>query len=253
MTVKIAVSGKGGTGKTTLAGLLIANLLKTGKKPVLAIDADANATLHETLGVVPETTIGDLRETTRKNIDQIPTGVPKETYLELKVQEAVTEGDGFDLLVMGRPEGSGCYCYVNSVLRKYIDVLADNYPFVVMDNEAGMEHLSRRTSRGADILLVCSDPTVRGVMTAGRIAEMASEEDMNVGRMYLVIGRVPAGAVGLSPAVQDAVARTGLELIGTVPYDAGVEAVDIAGGAFVDLPADSPAMAAAAEILERIT
>ncbi len=252
MTVKIAVSGKGGTGKTTLAGLLIANLLRQGKKPVLAIDADANATLHETLGVVPETTIGDLRETTRKNIDLIPTGVPKETYLELKVQEAVTEGDGFDLLVMGRPEGSGCYCYVNSVLRKYVDVLADNYPFVIMDNEAGMEHLSRRTSKGADVLLVCSDPTVRGVMTAGRIAEMAAEEDMNVGRMYLVIGRVPVGAARLSPAVQKAVDDTGLELIGTVPYDAAVEEVDITGGAFVDLPADSPAMAAAAEILKRI-
>ena len=253
MTLKIAVSGKGGTGKTTLSGLLIANLLKQGKKPVLAIDADANATLHETLGVVPETTIGDLRETTRKNIDLIPTGVPKETYLELKVQEAVTEGSGFDLLVMGRPEGSGCYCYVNSVLRKYIDVLADNYPYVVMDNEAGMEHLSRRTSQGADVLVVCSDPTVRGVQTAGRIGEMARDEDMNVGRIYLVIGRLPEGGGALSPAVQDAIAETGLELIGMVPYDAGIENVDIEGGSFVDLPADSAALVAAAEILEKIT
>jgi CO dehydrogenase maturation factor len=253
MGLKIAVSGKGGTGKTTLAGLLIANLLRQGKKPVLAIDADANATLHETLGVVPEITIGELRETTRKNIDLIPTGVPKETYLELKVQEAVTEGSGFDLLVMGRPEGSGCYCYVNSVLRKYIDVLADNYPYVVMDNEAGMEHLSRRTSQGADVLLICSDPTVRGVQTAGRIAAMAAEEDMKVGRMFLVIGRLPDGGGVLSEAVQDAIAATGLELIGTVPYDAAIENVDIEGGSFVDLPADSPALQAAAEILEKIT
>lgn len=253
MTVKIAVSGKGGTGKTTLAGLLIANLLKQGRRPVLAIDADANATLHETLGVVPDTTIGEFRETTRRNIDLIPTGVPKETYLELKVQEAVTEGDGFDLLVMGRPEGSGCYCYVNSVLRKYIDVLGDNYPYVVMDNEAGMEHLARRTSKGTDILLICSDPTVRGIMTAGRISEMAGEEDMNVGRMYLVIGRVPEGAGNLSPAVQEAIAKTGLELIGTVPYDAAIDEVDIAGGSFVGLPDDSPALKAAADILSKIT
>lgn len=252
MTVKIAVSGKGGTGKTTLSGLIIANLLKAGKKPVLAIDADANATLHETLGVVPETTIGDLRETTRKNIDLIPTGVPKETYLEMKVHEAVTEGDGFDLLVMGRPEGSGCYCYVNSVLRKYIDVLADNYPYVVMDNEAGMEHLSRRTSKGADVLLICSDPTVRGVQTAGRIGGMAREEDMNVGRMFLVIGRLPEGAGDLSPALQAAIKATGLELIGLVPYDAAIDEVDISGGAFRDLPDDSPALAAAAEILRKI-
>lgn len=253
MTVKIAVSGKGGTGKTTLSGLLIAVLLKQGKKPVLAIDADANSTLHETLGVRPATTIGELREHTRKNIDAIPPGVPKETYLELKVQEAVTEGDGFDLLVMGRPEGSGCYCYVNSVLRKYVDVLADNYPYVVMDNEAGMEHLSRRTSQGADTLLICSDPTVRGIMTAERIAALAREEDMNVGRVLLVIGRQPEGAgTDLSDRVLEKIKESGLELTGVIPYDEEIEKIDLAGGAFVNLPDDSPALVAAAEILAKI-
>jgi CO dehydrogenase maturation factor len=139
------------------------------------------------------------------------------------------------------------------VLRKYIDVLADNYPYVVMDNEAGMEHLSRRTSQGADVLLICSDPTVRGVQTAGRIAAMAREEDMNVGRMFLVIGRVPEGGGALSQPAQDAIAKTGLELIGTVPYDAAIENVDIEGGSFVDLPEDSPALVAAAGILAKIT
>jgi CO dehydrogenase maturation factor len=253
MTLKIAVSGKGGTGKTTLSGLLIAALLKDGKRPILAIDADANSTLHETLGVEPEVSIGQIREHTRKNIDAIPPGVPKETFLEMKVQEAVTEGDGFDLLVMGRPEGSGCYCYVNSVLRKYVDVLAGNYPYVVMDNEAGMEHLSRRTSQGADALLICSDPTVRGIMTAERIAELAREEDMNVGRIFLVIGRQPESAgIELQDRVKEKIKETGLELIGIVPYDEGIEKIDLAGGAFRDLPDDSPALMAAREILIKI-
>lgn len=253
MTVKIAVSGKGGTGKTTLSGLLIASLLKQGKKPVLAIDADANSTLHETLGIKPEVSIGQIREHTRKNIDAIPPGIPKETFLELKVQEAVTEGDGFDLLVMGRPEGSGCYCYVNSVLRKYVDVLAENYPYVVMDNEAGMEHLSRRTSQGADTLLVCSDPTVRGIMTAERIAELAREEDMNVGRVLLVIGRQPeAAGMMLSDRVREKIKESGLELVGIIPYDEEIEKIDLSGGAFMALPDGSPAMLAAAEILKKI-
>ena len=260
MTLKIAVSGKGGTGKTTLSGLLVVSLIKQGKMPVLAIDADANATLHETLGAAPETTIGDMRENTRKNIGAIPPGVPKETFLELKVQEAVTEGAGFDLLVMGRPEGSGCYCYVNSVLRKYVDVLAGNYPYVVMDNEAGMEHLSRRTSQGADTLLICSDPTVRGIMTAERIAALAGEEDMNVGRVCLVIGRQPslpagsserAGAV-LPERVLEKIKESGLDLIGIIPHDGEIEKIDLAGGSFLDLPDDSPALLAAKEILRKI-
>jgi CO dehydrogenase maturation factor len=255
MGVRIAVSGKGGTGKTTLSGLMIVSLIKQGKKPVLAIDADANATLHETLGVEPEGSVGELREDTRRNIEAIPTGIPKETFIEYRVAEAVTEGDGFDLLVMGRPEGSGCYCYVNSVLRKYVDVLADNYPYVIMDNEAGLEHLSRRTSKGADILIVCSDPTVRGVLTAARIRDLANEEDMNVGSVYLVIGRLPAGtkAEKLNPALLDVIKKEKMKLIGVVPYDPAIEEIDLKGGSFFDLPGDSPALAAAADIFKEVS
>ncbi len=254
MGTKIAISGKGGTGKTTLSGLMIVSLIREGRQPVLAIDADANATLQETLGMMPETTIGQLREHTRKNISAIPTGIPKETFLELKVQEAVTEGEGFDLLVMGRPEGEGCYCYVNSVLRKYVDVLGENYPYVIMDNEAGMEHLSRRTSKGADVLLVCSDPTVRGIKTAARIRDLAREEDMKVGKIYLVIGRMSAGGDphNLSPVLQKEIKENGLELIGTVPYDAGIDEIDAAGGSFFDLPDNSPALVATTDILSKI-
>lgn len=251
---RIAVSGKGGTGKTTLSGLMIVSLIRQGKKPVLAIDADANATLHETLGVTPAGSIGALREDTRRNIEAIPTGIPKETYIEYRVAEAVTEGDGFDLLVMGRPEGGGCYCYVNSVLRKYVDVLADNYPYVIMDNEAGLEHLSRRTSKGADTLLVCSDPTIRGILTAARVRDLAREEDMNVGNIYLVIGRLPAGVEmdKLDPALLKAVKENDLALIGAVPYDEDIAKIDISGGSFFDLPGDSSALMAAEEILDKV-
>lgn len=255
MGVRVAVSGKGGTGKTTLSGLMIVSLIRQGKTPVLAIDADANATLHETLSIVPAGSIGELREDTRKNIDSIPTGMPKETFIELRVAEAVTEGTGFDLLVMGRPEGSGCYCYVNSVLRKYVDMLADNYPYVIMDNEAGLEHLSRRTSKGADTLIVCSDPTVRGILTAARVRDLAREEDMNVGNIYLVIGRLPAAADPdkLNPALINAVKENDLTLIGVIPYDEGIAELDIRGGSFFDLPADSPALKAANDILREVS
>jgi CO dehydrogenase maturation factor len=251
MGFKIAVSGKGGTGKTTLAGLLITVLMRDNKKPVLAIDADANATLSETLGVTPENTIGDLREDTRRNITAIPTGIPKETFIELRVQEAITEGEGFDLLVMGRPEGSGCYCYVNSVLRAYIDALAENYPYIVMDNEAGMEHLSRRTSKGADVLIICSDPSVRGVRTAERIALMAAEEDMLIGRVCLVFGRMHPGTA-LPDTVRQAAADSGLEVVGVVPFDPIIEELDEKTEGFTALPEDSPALSEAREILRRI-
>ncbi len=255
MGVRVAVSGKGGTGKTTLAGLMIVSLIRQGKKPVLAIDADANATLHETLGIRPAGSIGELREDTRRNIEAIPTGMPKETFIELRVAEAVTEGEGFDLLVMGRPEGSGCYCYVNSVLRKYVDMLADNYPYVIMDNEAGLEHLSRRTSKGADTLLVCSDPTVRGILTASRVRDLAREEDMHVGKIYLVIGRLPAGTEPdkLNTALLKAIKEQDLTLIGVIPYDESIADMDISGGSFFDLPAESPAIKAATSILKEVS
>lgn len=252
---RIAVSGKGGTGKTTLSGLLIVSLIRQGKKPVLAVDADANATLHETLGVMPEGSIGGLREDTRRNIEAIPTGIPKETFIEYRVAEAVTEGEGFDLLVMGRPEGSGCYCYVNSVLRKYIDALADNYPYVIMDNEAGLEHLSRRTSKGADILLICSDPTLRGILTAARVRDLAREDDMNVGKTYLVIGRLPAGTESdaIDPALQKSIKEHDLALIGAIPYDEEIAKIDISGGSFFELPEDSYALKAATGILKEVS
>ena len=172
MAFTIAVSGKGGTGKTTLTGMLINFLVRKGKKPILAVDADANANLNEVLGVEVYQTIGDAREQMKKDV---PVGMTKDVWFEMQVQQAVIEQKDYDLIVMGRPEGPGCYCAANSLARRYIDILTDNYKYVVIDNEAGMEHLSRLTTQNVDLLFVVSDPTVRGIRTPGRILEVVRE------------------------------------------------------------------------------
>lgn len=249
VTTAIAVSGKGGTGKTTLCGLMVVGLVRRAKTPVLAIDADPNSTLNEVLGVDAAHSIGELREETRENIDAIPTGMPKETFLEYQIQDALVEAKGFDLLVMGRPEGPGCYCYINSVLRKYMDALGGNYPYVVMDNEAGMEHLARQTTQSADHLLITSDASIRGIDTAARIAAMAGNEKLKIGDVHLVLSRVTSAP---HAAILERIKAHGLDLIGTVPNDAAIERSDLEGKSFWELPDDSPALVAAEEILERI-
>lgn len=248
----IAVSGKGGTGKTTLSGLLIVSLVKAGKTPVLAIDADPNATLNETLGVKSDKSIGLLREEVRENIDSIPVGMPKETFLEYQIQDAVIEEKGFDMLAMGRPEGPGCYCYVNSVLRKYMDQISGNYPYVVMDNEAGMEHLARNTTRQADYLLITTDPSIRGIETAARIRDLAEEERLKIGHIYLVVNRVEPDSE-LNSALKEKIDERKLDLAGIIPRDSLIEEFDLEGKPFFDLPDDAPAMIAAKKILEQIT
>ncbi|HID11122.1 MAG TPA: carbon monoxide dehydrogenase, partial [Candidatus Latescibacteria bacterium] len=140
----VAVSGKGGTGKTTIAALLVRKLMRMDG-PVLAVDADPNSNLGEQLGMEVGETIGDIREEVLE--EELPPGMTKDRYLELRIQETLTEGEGVDLLTMGRPEGPGCYCYVNHLLRGFLDRLSKNYRHIVVDNEAGMEHLSRRTTR----------------------------------------------------------------------------------------------------------
>lgn len=188
-----AFAGKGGVGKTTLAGLLVRFLIeKTGGGPVLAVDADPNSTLNEVLGMASYSTIGDAREAMRTNV---PVGMAKEQWMELKVHESLAEGKGFDLLVMGRPEGQGCYCAANTLVKKHIDILKENYPYVVVDNEAGMEHMSRLVTQDVDHLFVISDGTSRGILTAGRILDLIGELKLNIGRSYVVINRVQAGRI----------------------------------------------------------
>lgn len=253
ISTAIAVSGKGGTGKTTLSGLLIVSLVKTGKTPVLAIDADPNATLNETLGVTSDKSIGNLREEVRENIEAIPAGMPKETFLEYRMQDAIIEEKGFDVLAMGRPEGPGCYCYVNSVLRKYMDQISGNYPYVVMDNEAGMEHLARQTTRKADHLLITSDPSMRGIETAARLRDLAQEERLHIGHTYLVVNNIATAQEELNEAIQEKIKERDLELVGIIPHDELITRFDLEKKPFFDLPEESPALQAARRILGKIT
>ena len=177
MTKTIAVAGKGGTGKTTVAALLIRYLVDNKKGSVLAIDADPSTNLNLALGVPLEETVGDIREETLQEVQggSSLSGMSKPDYLELRVNQAIVEEKGFDLLAMGRPEGPGCYCAANNMLRVCVDHLSKSYDYVVIDNEAGLEHLSRRTTRDVDLLLTVSDPTMRGIIAAGRAAKLIGE------------------------------------------------------------------------------
>src|SRR5512143_645659 len=180
MAFSIALAGKGGTGKTTMAGLLLKYLLKRHKTPVLAVDADSNANLNEVLGVCVLDTLGNAREDMKKG--DVPSGMTKDVFMSMKLEQAVVESEGFDLIAMGRPEGSGCYCAANSLLVGFLEKLVDNYPYIVMDNEAGMEHVSRLTTKNVDLLLLISDPSRRGLQAALRINELARELNIGVGK-----------------------------------------------------------------------
>jgi CO dehydrogenase maturation factor len=181
-----AVAGKGGVGKTTFSTLAIRHLHKNSNEVVLAVDADPNANLHAKLNVPLGRTIGDLREELLANVDQLPAGVSKQEHVEYQIRLALAEGSGFDLLTMGRQEGAGCYCYINNILRTFIDSLSEKYAYIVMDNEAGMEHLSRRTTRSSDTLFIVSDTSKAALESATRIADLAREMDLSTSRTVLV-------------------------------------------------------------------
>ena len=238
MTTTIAIAGKGGTGKTTLAGLLIGRLAKAKAGPILAIDADPASNLNVVLDLPLEKTVGDIREETseKARANLLEAGIAKRDLLDYEINSNVVEGVDVDLLAMGRPEGPGCYCAANNMLRAIIDALADSYPWVVIDNEAGLEHLSRRTTRDVDVLLIVSDATLRGVTTAGRIAALLDELNTKVGRHYLIVNR--AGN-GLSPELTRAIEQNGLELLAVLPDDPVVAEFDAAGRPLVQLPVGS--------------
>ncbi|MBI5778453.1 MAG: AAA family ATPase [Planctomycetes bacterium] len=214
----IAVAGKGGTGKSTVAALLIRALLAQNKKPVLAVDADPNSTLGDYLGITCSCTVADLIEQT-KGLRNLPDGVSKPAHLEYQLQSAITESAGVDLLVMGRPEGPDCYCMANNILRGYVQKIVGNYPYVVIDNEAGMEHLSRKTTQNIDALLLVSDSTEVGLKTAGRIRELIDKMPfLNIRNKYLLINRVN-NSINTAQAEE----ITGLKIIGTIPYSEEIE------------------------------
>lgn len=246
MTCVIAVSGKGGTGKTTFSALSVAYLARTTGKAVLAVDADSNANLDLALGTVAEHTIGSIRENLTHNVKNMPAGMSKDVWVESLLQQSLVEEKGFDLISMGRPEGPGCYCYLNNIFRRYLDIMSGHYDYVVADNEAGMEHLSRRTTRGVDFMFIASDPSVRGVRTALRIRDLARELKLDIRRMALVVSRVSDGL----PDNLRAIAEEGnLEIAGVVPDDPMIRELDEIGKPFSELSPESPARRAVEEIL----
>ena len=250
----IAVAGKGGVGKTTLPGLLIQYLCESGKKPVLAVDADANANLNEVLGVGIECTLGELREEIeRAGVDsryQIPVGMTKQAYLEARLSDAITEEDDYDLMVMGRTQGQGCYCFVNGLVQTQIQKLQSNYPYVVVDNEAGMEHISRGLIPTMEIAILVSDCSRRGVQAAGRIAALMKELNFKPKTVGLIVNRAPEGK--LDAGTMEEVEKQGLTLLGVVPQDQDVYQYDCDGKPIVRLPKDSPVRRALHDIVQKL-
>ncbi|MDD2420574.1 MAG: AAA family ATPase [Heliobacteriaceae bacterium] len=236
----LAVAGKGGTGKTTVTALLLKLLLAGKNTDILAVDADPNANLHEALGLAVMTTISDLLEDT-KNPKAIPPGMTKDIFVQYKLQQALIEGKDLDLLVMGNPQGPGCYCYPNDLLRHYLIKLTTGYRLVVIDTEAGLEHLSRRIVPQVDDLLVISDASVRGVRSARRVREIVLAMNTPVERMGLVVTKTTTGSLA---DLAGEIAQTGLPLLGEVPYDPLLVEYDLKGRALFDLPATAVAVAA---------
>lgn len=252
MSYTIAVAGKGGTGKTTISSLVVRHFVRAGKTPVFAVDADANYNLNDQLGVEVRRTIGASREEMKRKItaNEIPPGMSKDDWIEMQMSADLIEAEGFDLLVMGRPEGPGCYCAANNTLRRHLEILSGNYPVVVIDNEAGMEHLSRRTTANIDLLLLVSEPSPVGIMTAARIRDLAGEMEVKVARSGLVINRVPNPGLG-ARLIEEARGR-GLEVLGTVPLDDAVVEQAMAHQPAFRLPDGAPAVKAIEQVLSGV-
>jgi CO dehydrogenase maturation factor len=247
MPYSIAMAGKGGTGKTTIAGFLIKYLLQKGKTPILAVDADSNTNLNEVLGVPIDATLGTAREEMKEGV--VHQGMTKQMFIEMKLAEAIVEGQGFDLVAMGRPEGPGCYCAANNLLSMYLEKLIANYPYMVMDNEAGMEHISRLTTNNVDVLLIISDPSIRGIEAAGRINTLLDELRVRAVKRLLIVNQARDG---LPESLREAIDKRGLKLAGTIPKDDLLYDYDMEGNPTITLPDNNPALSAAFAIFDRV-
>lgn len=254
MSHVIAVAGKGGVGKTTLCGLLIKYLTEQpGKTPVLAVDADSNSNLNEVLGIEAKQTLGQIREKMKKAASlksEVPNNMTQDVYAEQELFASLTEEDLYDMLVMGRSQGAGCYCFVNSLLQRQLNAIQDNYPYIVVDNEAGMEHISRGLLSHIETIILVSDCSRRGVQATARIASLVEELGIKYQQMGLIINRAPGGV--LSEGTKEEVEKHGLNLLGVIPADDNVYDFDCDGKAIVDLPADSPIKVALKEIAEKL-
>jgi CO dehydrogenase maturation factor len=249
LSFSIAVAGKGGSGKTSLSALIIRYLRKNNSGPILAIDADPNANLGESLGLNINKTVGSIIASFNEEKINIPAGMTKEAYLEYRLNEIIVESKGLDLITMGRGEGPECYCYPNLLLRKFADTLSSNYAYIVMDNEAGMEHLSRRTTQNIDVLLIVSDHSVKGVRTIARIRDLASELKLVVKRQIAIINFAPAE---LAPMVIEEVSRLGIESPVLLPEDEQIYQYDLELKPLLDLPDDSKAVKAVDVLMAEI-
>jgi CO dehydrogenase maturation factor len=260
MTTTIALAGKGGVGKTTTAAMVIKYLVQNKPGPVLAIDADPSSNLNMVLGLDLDWTVGDIREdmlvqvknslvTGGAAMGSLPGGISKHDYLDHKIRSSLAEGEAFDLIAMGRSEGTGCYCAVNHNLREVIDSISKNYRYIVIDNEAGMEHLSRRTTRDVQHLLIVSDPTLRGIIAAARIASFRDELDIRIERAYLIINRLVGS---ISPTLQMEIEKLGIPLLGTVAADSELSDFEFSGKPLVELGNESPVYQSVAEMMEKI-
>jgi len=260
MTITIALAGKGGVGKTTIAGMVIKYLVQNKPGPVLAIDADPSSNLNMVLGLDLDWTVGDIREdmlaqvksslvATGAAMGALPGGVTKHDYLDHQIRSSLAEGEAFDLIAMGRSEGPGCYCAVNHNLREVIDTIAKNYRYIVIDNEAGMEHLSRRTTRDVQHLLIVTDPTQRGIVAAERIAGFRNDLDIRIEHAYLIVNRLPGI---IPPALQTEVDKLDIPLLGTVPTDDELSNFEFSGKPLVELGNESPVYLSIARMLDSI-
>lgn len=248
----IAVAGKGGVGKTTTCGMMIDYLCSKKQGPVLVVDADANSNLNEVLGVEVETSLGAIREEMAQAElkGTIPAGMTKADYAEFKFNSAIVEEDDFDMLVMGRTQGKGCYCYVNGVLKTQVDKYAKNYSYIVMDNEAGLEHVARGTLPHVDTMLLISDCSRRGIQAVARVAEMIRQMDLKPQRMGLIVNRAPDGI--LDDGVKQEIEKHGLELLGVLPQDEGVYRCDCNGEPSARLPQTNPVKVALKGIMQNL-
>jgi CO dehydrogenase maturation factor len=249
LSFNIAVAGKGGSGKTSVASLVIRYLKKNGSGPILAIDADPNANLGESLGLNVKKTVGSMLDEFQKDKINIPPGMTKETYLEYKLNEIIVEGNNLDLVTMGRGEGPECYCYPNLILRKFADTLAENYAYTVMDNEAGMEHLNRRTTQNIDQLLIISDHSVKGVRTVARIRDLVSELKLMVKKQSVIINFAPTK---LDPLVIEELDRLGIEPTAIIPEDGKVYEYDLKLKPLLDLPDTSKAVKGISDLMANL-
>jgi len=260
MTTTIALAGKGGVGKTTIAGMVTKYLAQNQPGSILAIDADPSSNLNMVLGLDLEWTVGEIREGMLEQVKSslaqggaamgtMPGGASKREYLDYQIRSSLAEGNRFDLIAMGRGEGTGCYCAVNHNLREVIDSMSRHYAYVVIDNEAGMEHLSRRTTRDVQYLLIVSDPTRRGLVAAQRIADMRKELDINVENAFLILNRIPGE---IPSELQEYVEKMNVPLLGTIPADEELSSFEFSGKPLVDLGDESPVYRAVEEMMRKI-